>query len=363
MGKFTVENDFATPFGTTTSDGFHADADAIRFEPDVKSAIDGMGADGKHASVETALKKRAQAVKVNGTTYTATYETGLIDLGEIVTDISDTISGITMQSGTTTGITVNNRKASITLAPATLKYNNNTGSLTIVDQFGVSGSTIELGLDKFVQSGTYDASTKKITLAFNDKSSIQIPVDALVKEYSGDGKTIEYVNGTLTAFTLVASAKTALNNVSVISGNLNTVSGKVTTNTTNIATVSGNLNTVSGKVNTNTTNISTVSGNLNTLSGKVTTNTTNIATNTTNIGTVSGKVSTIESKYLSGVSIGTSALTVTNKVAKFDLTQAISSASLATQIPSNKAVYDYCQPLTTAQKTELDNIFSAKTNS
>lgn len=308
MANFKSQIDFPTPFGTTTSDGFHTDSDFVRYYPDVVDEDKGTCADGKtHASVENALKKRVVTITLNERTYSANTANGNVDLGKVETDKSDTISGITIQSGNIVGVEIVNRQATISIKPTELKYDNSNGNLTLVDEFGISGSTIPLGLDKFVKSGSYNSETKQITLVFNDETSITINVADLIKFYSGDEQYITYVNGTTSAFTLTQSVKNTLSNVAVVSGQVQSVSGVANTNKNNITTISGKVNTISGSMNT-------ISGNVSALSGQVT-------ANTSNISTISGNVNEINSKYISGISVNGSAVTINDKVANINISE------------------------------------------
>ena len=67
-----------------------------------------------------------------------------------------------------------------------LEYTSDTGELKLKDVTGaVLGSTINLDLERFVQSGSYDDEAKTITLVFNDSSSpVVIPVGDLVDTYT-----------------------------------------------------------------------------------------------------------------------------------------------------------------------------------
>lgn len=238
MGKFIEQSNFSAPFGTTTSDGFHADSDAIRFEPDWDTTIITGGSkmfSGEHASVETAILHRPTSITLNGKTYKVENTerdkwdqyTGDINLGTI--DLSSTISGITVQSAATSGTSVSGRAATISLVPSNLVYNASTGNLTITNEFGGSGATIELGIHQILENATYSGGY--ITLKFNGvEEPMKINVSDLIDEYSGDGSTIEYVQGTTTAFTLSQSVKNTLSgSISAITVNNSavTVTNKV----------------------------------------------------------------------------------------------------------------------------------------
>ena len=101
----------------------------------------------------------------------------------IVTDVTYTPSTKTLNvvdgAGTSTQL-------QLTGLGVTLEYTSDTGELKLKDVTGaVLGSPINLDLERFVQSGTYDDEAKTITLTFNDSSSpVVIPVGDLVDTYT-----------------------------------------------------------------------------------------------------------------------------------------------------------------------------------
>ena len=71
--------------------------------------------------------------------------------------------------------------------PIDLAYDSASGLLTLKDETGAQiGTGINLDLERFVKSGSYDPETQKITLVFNDEQSIEIDASALVDVYTGD---------------------------------------------------------------------------------------------------------------------------------------------------------------------------------
>lgn len=71
--------------------------------------------------------------------------------------------------------------------PVDLMYDEATGLLQLKDADGAAiGAGINLDLERFVKSGSYDPETKKITLVFNDDAKVEIDATALVDIYTGD---------------------------------------------------------------------------------------------------------------------------------------------------------------------------------
>lgn len=71
--------------------------------------------------------------------------------------------------------------------PVDLVYDQGTGLLQLKDADGAAiGAGINLDLERFVKSGSYDPATKKITLVFNDDAEVEIDATALVDIYTGE---------------------------------------------------------------------------------------------------------------------------------------------------------------------------------
>ena len=101
----------------------------------------------------------------------------------IVTDVTYTPATKTLNVIDGTGAST---QLQLTGLGVTLEYTSGTGELKLKDVTGaVLGSPINLDLERFVQSGTYDDEAKTITLTFNDSSSpVVIPVGDLVDTYT-----------------------------------------------------------------------------------------------------------------------------------------------------------------------------------
>ena len=101
----------------------------------------------------------------------------------IVTDVTYTANTKTLNVVDGSGAST---QLQLTGLGVTLEYTSGTGELKLKDVTGaVLGSPINLALERFVQSGTYDDEAKTITLTFNDSSSpVVIPVGDLVDTYT-----------------------------------------------------------------------------------------------------------------------------------------------------------------------------------
>ena len=140
----------------------------------------------------TVLKPLATTVEEDGdspvtgsavATYVAAEIAKITGTGDIVTNITwddvnqilDVYKGEGKESITFDGLGVS------------LQYTSSTGMLQLLDTSGNAiGDAVNLGLDKFVTSGEYDASRKVIILYFNAEKTdyIEIPVGELVDTYT-----------------------------------------------------------------------------------------------------------------------------------------------------------------------------------
>ena len=98
---------------------------------------------------------------------------------------------------------------------ASLDYDSATGKLSLKDVTGaVLGSEINLDLERFVKSGSYDPDTGKITLVFNDdESPVEIPVGDLVDTYTAKNSGSIRLTVTNNEFVAEAIASAADGNV------------------------------------------------------------------------------------------------------------------------------------------------------
>ena len=140
----------------------------------------------------TVLKPLATTVEEDGdspvtgsavATYVAAEIAKITGTGDIVTNITwddvnqilDVYKGEGKESITFDGLGVS------------LQYTSSTGMLQLLDTSGNAiGDAVNLGLDKFVTSGEYDASRKVIILYFNAEKTdyVEIPVGELVDTYT-----------------------------------------------------------------------------------------------------------------------------------------------------------------------------------
>lgn len=98
---------------------------------------------------------------------------------------------------------------------ASLAYDSTTGKLSLKDVTGaVLGSEINLDLERFVQSGSYNPDTGNITLVFNDNASpVDIPVGDLVDTYTAKDSGTIHLTVTSNEFVAEAIASAAQGNV------------------------------------------------------------------------------------------------------------------------------------------------------
>lgn len=100
----------------------------------------------------------------------------------------------------------------------TLDYEQATGKIFLKDKAGVILSTVDTTLERIVQDGRYDASTKEIVLVLDDGSEIRIDAAALVKVYNAgtgltlgaDGVTFNHSNSISEVSEYVGGANAAL---------------------------------------------------------------------------------------------------------------------------------------------------------
>lgn len=168
----------------------------------------------------TVLKPLATTVEPDGdspvsgsavATYVAAEIAKITGAGNVVTNITwddanqilDVFKGEGKESITFDGLGVS------------LQYTSTTGMLQLLDTSGNTiGDPVNLGVEKFVTSGEYDASRKVIILYFNAEKTdfIEIPVGELVQTYTvGNTKT---VNMNLSSNQITANVR-----ISVTGGN------------------------------------------------------------------------------------------------------------------------------------------------
>lgn len=74
---------------------------------------------------------------------------------------------------------------SLTKLAASLTYDGGTGKITLLDSAGTNISEVNIPLDNFVKSGTYDDGSKEIVLTMQNASEVRIPASDLVDVYTG----------------------------------------------------------------------------------------------------------------------------------------------------------------------------------
>lgn len=150
--------------------------------------------------------------------------------GKAVADfVQDQIESVTGGSAVVKNVTYNSTDVKLTVVKGddsttdivlngigvSLNYDSETGALTLKDKSGATlGQTINLALERFVQSAEYDHEARTITLTFNDdQSPITIDVGDLVDTYTvGDTSTVDL---TMSGNNITAAVK-----VSATAGNI-----------------------------------------------------------------------------------------------------------------------------------------------
>lgn len=121
--------------------------------------------------------------------------------GKAVADyVADKISEVTGSDGLVAGVeyVAASQSIKVTMADGTddtiqltdlavgLAYDSTTGALNVVDATGKTlGTAVNLDLERFIESASYDAAEHKIILNFNDDTeALEIPVGDLVDTYT-----------------------------------------------------------------------------------------------------------------------------------------------------------------------------------
>lgn len=121
--------------------------------------------------------------------------------GKAVADyVADKISEVTGSDGLVAGVeyVAASQSIKVTMADGTddtvqltdlavgLTYDSTTGALNVVDATGKTlGAAVNLDLERFIESASYDAAEHKIILNFNDDTeALEIPVGDLVDTYT-----------------------------------------------------------------------------------------------------------------------------------------------------------------------------------
>lgn len=189
----------------------------------------------------TVIKPVATTVSASNTTqgvtgkavvdYVATQIEELANSSDVVTDVTYTADTNTLNVTTGDGTTQNLAMSNVA---ASMKYDPATGKLTLLNAQGTAlGTAVNLDLERFVSSASYDADTKTIVLNFNDKSdALNINVGDLVDTYtaaSGKGVKLTVTGNKFTAEAIVSA--TAGNKLTLTDNGLyvaaTDISGKV----------------------------------------------------------------------------------------------------------------------------------------
>lgn len=113
-----------------------------------------------------------------------TYVDGLVGTGT-----ADCVKSVTWDE-TNKQLKVTTKDDSETTVPLTklatvLEYDGGTGNLTLKDHAGSQLSQVNIPLDNFVKSGSYDSENKEIVLQMQNSNKVRIPAAALVDIYTG----------------------------------------------------------------------------------------------------------------------------------------------------------------------------------
>lgn len=115
-------------------------------------------------------------------------------IADVTGDASGAVKNAAYGAGQKLTFTKNDEttfEVEITDLPVDLVYDSDSGLLQLKDNDGNAvGTGINLDLERFVKSGSYDPNTKKITLVFNDEADpVEIDASALVDVYTGAEST------------------------------------------------------------------------------------------------------------------------------------------------------------------------------
>lgn len=93
-------------------------------------------------------------------------------------DATDKQLDITLNDNSVTNVDLTNLAVS-------MEYTSDTGLLVLKDKAGTQLSQVNLPLEQFVVSGTYESDTKEIVLTLNNDTEVRIPAASLVDVYTG----------------------------------------------------------------------------------------------------------------------------------------------------------------------------------
>lgn len=197
-------------------------------EPTVKAVgklyVDATTLEGKiwNGSAWTTVIQPVQAAIVAGDTSKPVSSKAVEDY------VADQISAVTGSDGlvASVGYTASTNSIDVTMADGTsdsipmsnvaadLVYDAATGKLQVKNAAGTTiGNGINLDLERFVKSATFEADTSTIVLTFNDdEDPIEIPVGDLVDTYTAKSSTTIQMTVTGNEFTAEAIVSSAAGN-------------------------------------------------------------------------------------------------------------------------------------------------------
>lgn len=106
--------------------------------------------------------------------------TGVTDklVKSVAYDATDKQLDITLNDNSVTNVDLTNLAVS-------MEYASETGLLVLKDKAGTQLSQVNLPLEQFVVSGTYESDSKEIVLTLNNDTEVRIPAASLVDVYTG----------------------------------------------------------------------------------------------------------------------------------------------------------------------------------
>lgn len=136
---------------------------------------------------------------------------GVTGSGDLVAGIGYTATTNTLVATMADGTT---QEVDMTNVAADLVYDKATGLLQVKNAKGTTiGTGINLDLERFVQSASYDHETGKITLVFNEGDSLEIEIGDLVDTYTAANSSTIKMTVTGNEFTAEAIVATTAGNL------------------------------------------------------------------------------------------------------------------------------------------------------
>ena len=141
-----------------------------------------------------------------------TYVEGLVGEGtsKLVKTVAYDAAGVQLQVTLGDDSTTN---VPLTAIATSLTYDGGTGKVALLDKAGTKLSEVNIPLDNFVKSGTYDDVSKEIVLTMQNASEVRIPAADLVDVYTGatsQSATVDVQSNAITVNVKVDSSQQLL---------------------------------------------------------------------------------------------------------------------------------------------------------